>query len=65
VPYALYSLYWDSQDVLIRDLFADDLGQILNQAYVIPASATIGTHQVLAVDEGGSVVAQATFVVIE
>jgi len=65
VPYAPYQICWDLPTNLIQSVLADDIGQIANLVYAVPATATVGTHQILAVDGNGSVVAQTPFTVTQ
>jgi hypothetical protein len=63
-PYAQYALYWDVPEIPIEAVLADDVGQILGVVYQVPASASVGIHQVVA-EQDGTVVARSPFTVIE
>jgi hypothetical protein len=65
VPYAAYQICWDSQATLIQAVLADDIGQIANLVYTVPAAATVGIHQILATEDNGRVVAQVPFTVTQ
>jgi len=65
VPYAAYQICWDSQAIVIQAVLADDIGQIANLVHTVPAEAAAGTHQILAVDGNGIVVAQTPFTVTQ
>jgi hypothetical protein len=65
VPYAPYQICWDSPADLIQSVLADDIGQIANLVYTVPGAASVGTHQILAVDGNGNVVAQTPFAVTQ
>jgi hypothetical protein len=62
-PYVEYAFYWDTLDTLIALQYADDIGQIQAFTYTVPATASPGLHQVIAIHDG-VVAAQAPFEVL-
>ncbi len=63
-PYAQYSVYWDTPDALIRQVNADDIGQIASFTHTVPLTMTIGVHQIMA-GRDGATAAQTPFTVTE
>jgi hypothetical protein len=50
---------------VIQSVHADDIGQIANLVYTVPAAVTVGAHEILALDGNGNVVAQTPFTVTQ
>lgn len=62
--YTLYTIYWDTPEMLILQISADDIGKIPPFTYTVPITASVGIHQIVAASNG-TPVAQTPFNVVE